>query len=114
MRVTDIETARKLNLKPGQELSRHCYERVANNDSLNTEDMPEDLDTSFYDCTLEKSESNFNAEVIGMSSIKKSSRDKISYGRSKLKRIKVDIEGEVAQALDTSAEVSKLQEKKLE
>ena len=40
-----------------------------------------------------------------MSPIKKVSfRDKISYGRNKLKRIKVDIEEKVAQALDISAE----------
>ena len=31
-------------------------------------------------------------------------RDKISYGRNKLKHIKVDIEEKVAQALDISAE----------
>ena len=28
--------------------------------------MPENLETYFYDCTLEKNESSFNAEVIGM------------------------------------------------
>ena len=40
-----------------------------------------------------------------MSPIKKVSfRDKISYGRNKLKHIKVDIEEKVAQALDISAE----------
>ena len=40
-----------------------------------------------------------------MSPIKKVSfRDKISYGRNKLKCIKVDIEEKVAQALDISAE----------
>ena len=49
--------------------------------------------------------SSFDAEAIGVSPIKKVSfRDKISYGRNKLKRIKVDIEEKVAQALDISAE----------
>ena len=55
---------------------------MANNDNLNTEDMLEDLDGSFYDCTLEMKESSFDAEAIGVSPI---SRDKISYGRNKLK-----------------------------
>ena len=42
---------------------------------------------------------------IGVSPTKKVSfRDKISYGRNKLKRIKVNIEEKVAQALDISAE----------
>ena len=67
--------------------------------------MLEDLDASFYDYTLETKESSFDAEAIGVSPIKKVSfRDKISYGRNKLKRIKVDIEEKVAQALDISAE----------
>ena len=80
---------------------------MANNDNLNTEDMLEDLDASFYDYTLEMKESSFDAEAIGVSPIKKVSfRDKISYGRNKLKRIKVDIEEKVAQALDISAEES--------
>ena len=92
LQVIDIKTARKLNLKPGQKFCRHCYERVANDDSLNTEEKPEDSEACFYDCTFEKNKSSFNAEGIGMSPIKKSYRDKISYGRNKLKRIKVDNE----------------------
>ena len=64
--------------------------------------MLEDLDASF---TSETKESSFDAEAIALSPIKKVSlRDKISYGRNKLKRIKVDIEEKVAQALDISAE----------
>ena len=63
------------------------------------------MDASFYDYTLERKESSFDAEAIGVSPIKKVSfRDKISYGRNKLKCIKVDIEEKVAQALDISAE----------
>ena len=78
---------------------------MANNDNLNTEDMLEDLDASFYDYKLEIKESSFDAEAIGVSAIKKVSfRDKISYGRNKLKRIKVDIEEKVTQALDILAE----------
>ena len=54
---------------------------------------------------LETKESSFDVEAIGVSPIKKVSfRDKISYGRNKLKHIKVDIEGKVAQAIDISAE----------
>ena len=54
---------------------------------------------------LETKESSFDAEAIGVTPIKKvSSMDKISYARNKLKRIKVDIEEKVAQALDISAE----------
>ena len=67
IRVINIKTAQKLNLKPGQKLCRHCYEHVANNDNLNTEDMLEDLDASFYDYTLEMKESSFDAEAIGVS-----------------------------------------------
>ena len=79
-----------MNLKPGQKLCRHCYAHVANNDNLNTEDMLEDLDASFYDYMLEIKESSFDAEAIGVSPIKKVSfRDKISYGRNKLKCIKL-------------------------
>ena len=65
-----------------------------------------DLNASFYDYTLETKESSFDAEAIGVSPIKKVSfRDKISYGRNKLKHIdKVDIEEKVAHALDISAE----------
>ena len=67
--------------------------------------MLEDLDASFYDYTLEMKESSFDAEAIGVSPIKKVSfTDKISYGRNKLKCIKVDTEEKVAQALDISAE----------
>ena len=66
---------------------------MANNDNLNTEDVLEGLDPSFYDYTLETKESSFDAEAIG-----------VSYGRNKLKCIKVDIEEKVAQALDISAE----------
>ena len=67
--------------------------------------MLEDLDASFYDYMLEIKESSFDAEAIGVSVIKKVSfRDKISYGRNKLKRIKVDIEEKVTQALDILAE----------
>ena len=78
---------------------------MANNDNLNTEDTLEDLDASFYDCTLETKESSFDAEAISVSPIKKVSfRDKISFGRNKLKCIKVDIEVKFAQALDVSAE----------
>ena len=105
LQVIDIETVQKLNLKPGQKLSSHCYERVANNDNLNTADIPEDLDDSFYDYMLERNKSSFDAEAIGVSVIKKvSSRDKISNGRNKLKCIRVEIEEKVAQALDISAE----------
>ena len=85
-----------MNLKPGQKLCRHCYAHVANNDNLNTEDML-DLDASFYDCTLETKESSFDTEAVSVSPIKKVSfRDKISFGRNKLKCIKVDIEVKVA------------------
>ena len=84
----------------------HCYKHVANNDNLNTEDMVEDLDASFYDYKLEMKESSFDAEAVRVSPIKKVYfRDKISYCRKKLKRIKVDIEENVAQALDISVEL---------
>ena len=67
-----------MNLKPGQKLCKHCYEHVANNDNLNTKDMLEDLDVFFYDYTLETNESSFDAEAIGVLTIKKVSlRDKI-------------------------------------
>ena len=52
---------------------------MANNDNLNTEDVLEDLDPSFYDYMLETKESSFDAEAIV-----------VSYGRNKLKCIKVD------------------------
>ena len=59
---------------------------------------------------LETKESSFDAEAIGVSPIKKVSfRDKISYGRNKLKHIKVDIEEKVAQALDILAEELQLE-----
>ena len=75
---------------------------MVNNDNLNTEDMLWDLDASFYDYMLETKKSSFHAEAIGVSPTKKVSfRDKISYGRNKLKRIKVDIEEKVAHALDS-------------
>ena len=78
---------------------------MANNDNLNTEDMPGDLDASFYDYMLKMRESSFDAEAIGVSPAKKVSfRDKISFGRNKLKHIKVDIEEKVTQPLDNSAE----------
>ena len=49
--------------------------------------------------------SSFDGEAIGVSTIKKVSfRDKLSYGRNKLKRLKVDTEEKFAQALDISAE----------
>ena len=52
--------------------------------------------------------SSFDAEAIVVSPIKKVSfKDKISYGRNKLKGIKVNIEEKVAQTLDIS--VSELQ-----
>ena len=67
--------------------------------------MLEDLDASFYDFTLETKESSFDAEAISVSPIKKVSfRDKISFGRNKLKCIRVDTEVKVAQALDISPE----------
>ena len=51
------------------------------------------MDVSFYDYTLQRNESGFDTEAIGVSPIKKvSSRDKTSYGRNKLKRIKADTE----------------------
>ena len=94
-----------MNLKSDQKLCRHCYKHVANNGNLNTEDILGGLDASFYDYMLETIESSFDAEAIGVSPTKKVSfRDKISYGRNKLKRIKVDIEEKVAQPLDVSAE----------
>ena len=63
------------------------------------------MDASFYDYALETKESSFDTEAIWVSPIKKvSSRDKISYGRNKLKGIKVDIEKKVAQGLDISVE----------
>ena len=78
---------------------------MANNDSLNTEDMLGDLDASFYDYMLQMRESSFDAETIGVSPAKEVSfRDKIPYGRNKLKHIKVDIEEKVTQPLDISAE----------
>lgn len=44
-------------------------------------------------------------KLFGISTIKNiSSRDKVSYGRSKLKHIKVDIDKKVAQTLCISAE----------
>ena len=93
-----------MNLKPGQKICRYCYEHGTNKDSLNTEDMPEDLDASFCDYTLERNESSFD-EASGVSSIKKvCSRDKISYGRNKLEHMKADIEEKVVEALDISAE----------
>ena len=78
---------------------------MVNNDNLNTEDMLWGLDASFYDYMLETKKSSFHAEAIGVSPTKKVSfRDKISYGRNKLKRIKVDTEEKVAQLLNISAE----------
>ena len=78
---------------------------MANNGNLNTEDILGGLDASFYDYMLETIESSFDAEAIGVSPTKKVSfRDKISYGRNKLKCIKVDVEEKVAQPLDISAE----------
>ena len=44
---------------------------MANDDNLNIEVMPEDLDYSFYDYMLERNESSFDAEAIGLSPIKK-------------------------------------------
>ena len=65
--------------------------------------MLEDLDASFYDYMLEMKQSSFDAVTIGVSPIKKvSCWDKISYGKNKLKQIKVDTEEKVAQALDIS------------
>ena len=94
-----------MNLKPDQKLCRHCYKHVANTDNLNTEDILGDLVAPFYEYMLETKESSFDAEAIGVSPTKKVSfRDKISYGRNKLKCIKVDIEEKVAQPLDISAE----------
>ena len=99
LQVIDIKTDWKLDLKHVQKLCRHCYKHVANNDSLNTEDMPKDLDASFYNCMFERNESSFNAETIGISPIKKSCWDKVSYGRNKDKGC-----SSMAQALDISAE----------
>ena len=49
--------------------------------------------------------SSFDGEAIGVSPIKKVSfRDKLSYGRNKLKRLKVGTEEKFVQALDISAE----------
>ena len=74
--------------------------------------MLEDLDASFYDSTLETKESSFDAEAIGVSPIKKVSfRDKISYGRNKLKCNKVDIEEKVAQAFQLKNCNLKLEQK---
>ena len=72
--------------------------------------MLENLNASFQHYTLEIKESSFDAAAIGVSPIKKVSfRDKISYGRNKLKHIKVDIEEKVAQALDILAEELQLE-----
>ena len=39
---------------------------MANNDSLDTKNVPEHLDASLCDYTFERNESNFNAEAIGI------------------------------------------------
>ena len=78
---------------------------MANNDNSNTEGMIEDLDASFYDYTLEKKNQVLMLKLLVCHQFKKvSSRDKISYGRNKLKQIQVDIEEKVVQALDILAE----------
>ena len=52
---------------------------MANNDNLNTEDMLEDLDASFYDYTLEKKNQVLMLKLLVCHQLKKvSSRDKIS------------------------------------
>ena len=67
--------------------------------------MIEDLDASFYDYTLEKKNQVLMLKLLVRHQLKKvSSRDKISYGRNKLKQIQVDIEEKVVQALDILAE----------
>ena len=89
----------KTGFKTCSKALKPLLQHVANNDSLNTEDMPKDLDASFYNCMFERNESSFNAETIGISPIKKSCWDKVSYGRNKDKGC-----SSMAQALDISAE----------
>ena len=63
--------------------------------------MTEDLDTSFNDVTFGRSELNSEAKAIGIYPIKTvSSRDKLSYGKNKLKKMKSKMQERMAHALD--------------
>ena len=63
--------------------------------------MTEDLDTSFNDVTFDRSELNSEAKAIGIYPIKTvSSRDKLSYGKNKLKKMKSKMQERMAHALD--------------
>ena len=63
--------------------------------------MTEDLDTSFNDVTFDRSELNSEARAIGIYPIKTvSSRDKLSYGKNKPKKMKSKMQERMAHALD--------------
>ena len=63
--------------------------------------MTEDLDTSFNDVTFDRSELNSEAKAIGIYPIKTvSSRDKLSYGKNKPKKMKSKMQERMAHALD--------------
>ena len=55
LQVIDIETAQKIEFKTWSKTLKACYKHVANNGNLNIEDIPENLDASFYDM-LERNE----------------------------------------------------------
>ena len=82
LRIIGIDTASRLNLKPGQELCKYCLERAhkissSSDEDMNEYGMTEDLDTSFHDATFDRSELNSEAKAIGISQSKQFPQDLI-------------------------------------
>ena len=86
--------------------SKHCLECAhkissSSDEDMNKYGMTEDLDTSFNDVTFDRSELNSEARAIGIYPIKTvSSRDKLSYGKNKPKKMKSKMQERMAHALD--------------
>ena len=80
----------------------HAHKISSSSDEdMNEYRITEDLDTSFHDATFDRSELNYEAKDIGISPIKiVSSRDKLSYGKNKLKRMKSEMQERLAHAFD--------------
>jgi len=102
LRAVNIEIAKQLRIKPGQKLCTMCRKKLHENTE---QDLSSDEDFDEPSCMVSEKLNKSIAE-LGCTPIKSvSERDRVSYGKRKVKQVEQAIKGKVAKVLNISSDI---------
>ena len=99
-----MKTATIVNMKPGQKLCTNCFKKATSEQA--TDESQDEGTEEEYCCTkLDKSVLNKSASLLGISPLKSvGKRDRLGYGKQKVKKFKESLTGLVTSACDLEKE----------